>query len=168
MKRRVYTVQGRNNYYGIDEQWEGFDTSIRMIDACKSRKAAEKYASNLNNAVSDFIADNRLDDACEGFSNYETASFALVIDNDKELLSTILGQVRGCLEDSRDDDPAVSVADYLERLYGYTNHIQFTHHDRNKTGIYESWLQAAAQRVDWLELARHYIRKEEEGVFKTP
>ena len=65
------------------------------------------------------------------------------------------------------EDVEQAVGEILAASFGHTGHIQFTHHDRKKTGVYEAWLASAAQRVDWEELAQHYIRKTKEGAIET-
>ena len=61
MTKRMYEVQGRNGYYGIDE-YIGTDMQ-RNIDCVKGRKNAEGYADSLRQAY----ADGRKDALC-GFT----------------------------------------------------------------------------------------------------
>lgn len=98
----------------------------------------------------------------QGFSSYESFSIAILIDSDKKQLSLWLKIAERCLK-----APSIVKAPHpQEAAELYLAELLKDHFDTESPEIPSPWNElcnAGLSRVDWLDLARHYITKVKEG-----
>ena len=102
---------------------------------------------------------------CEGYTNYETSSIALWLENDRKLYETCRNSARAILASADagqigDLSPELIMGDYLkdyveQKLLKIDDREEKARTDAER--IFVSMAQAALDRVNWLEMGEHWI-----------
>lgn len=98
------------------------------------------------------------DQTYEGWTNVETWAVALVIDNDEPVLRSFVAFAQVALAKKRDAHDLGRVVQVQVRNLADVNA------PRHSTSMRSALARAALARVNWRELAEHYMAKAAEAV----